>query len=117
MVKAKCLRCRGTAEGSTFEEASSKINHAVGLGRSIPCGATYGHVVDISPKPVRPSNLAKTSTEPKKTTKRRDSTPKKTSVKDEIKKDIKEGVKDVVEKVIEDVAKDIVSEKSQAVKE
>ena len=94
MVKALCRRCKGSAEGSTFEEASSKINHAVGLGRSIPCGASYGCVVDDSPK---------TTPEPKKTTKIKDKTPKKTfSVKDDIK---------------EDIPKDIVEEKSQAVNE
>ncbi|MEE9339503.1 MAG: hypothetical protein V3U87_15630 [Methylococcaceae bacterium] len=95
MVKALCRRCKGSAEGSTFEEASSKINHAVGLGRSIPCGASYDCVIDDSPKP------AKTipTPEPKKTTKIKDKTPKKTfSVKD-------------------DIPKDIVEEKSQAVNE
>lgn len=79
MVKALCRRCKGSAEGSTFEEASSKINHAVGLGRSIPCGASYGCVVDDSPKP------AKTTPTPelKKTTKIKDKTPKKTTEKKE----------------------------------
>ena len=77
MVKALCRRCKGSAEGSTFEEASSKINHAVGLGRSIPCGASYGCIVDDSPKP------AKTipTPEPKKTTKIKDKTPKETPEK------------------------------------
>ena len=113
MAKALCRRCKGTAEGSTFEEASSKINHAVGLSRSIPCGASYGCVVDVSPKstippktppPTQVPNISKgTAQNPKKTT----------SVKDNIKKDIKEGVKDIVENVIKDVEKG----KSQSVNE
>ncbi len=112
MAKALCRRCKGTAEGSTFEEASSKINHAVGLSRSIPCGASYGCVVDVSPKsttapktppPTQVPTISKGTTQ----------NPKKTTLKDDIKKDIKEGVKDVVEKVIEDVEK----AKSQSVNE
>ncbi len=115
MVKASCRRCKGSAEGSTFEEASSKINHAVGLGRSIPCGASYGCVFDDSPKTITPP---KVTPQPKNTTKSKDKTPKKTiSVKNDSEKDTKEEVKDVVEKVTEDVAKDVVAEKSQAVKE
>jgi len=106
MANALCRRCKGTAEGSTFEEASSKINHAVGLARSIPCGASYGCVVDVSPKsttPPKTPNISKGTTQ----------NPKKTTLKDDIKKDIKEGVKDVIEKVIEDVEK----AKSQSVNE
>jgi len=99
MVKALCRRCKGSAEGSTFEEASSKINHAVGLGRSIPCGASYGCVVDDSPKTIP-------TPEPKKTTKIKDKSPKKTT-----------SVKDVTEDIIEDVVKDVVNEKSQVVNE
>ena len=116
MAKALCRRCQGTGEGSTFEEASSKINHAVGLGRSIPCGASYGQVVDISPKTV-PTPKPAPPPQPKKATKSKDTPPKKPDLKDEIKEDIKEGVKDVVENVVKDVAKDIVEEKSQAVNE
>jgi len=38
MVEAKCQKCGGSATGSTFTEASAKINHAVGLSRGIKCG-------------------------------------------------------------------------------
>ncbi len=89
MAKALCRRCKGSAEGSTFEEASSKINHAVSLARSIPCGASYGCVVDVSPKSITPPSP--------KTTTGKVKNPKKTTVKDEIKNDIKEGAKDVEE--------------------
>lgn len=70
MAKALCNRCKGSAEGETFEEASAKINHAVGLGRGLPCGANYGKTVDVSPKP---SSVP----EPKKAQKPK--TPKSTS--------------------------------------
>jgi hypothetical protein len=116
MTKALCRRCKGTAEGSTFEEASSKINHAAGLGRGIPCGATYGCVVDVSPKPTIPPKTPP-STQPTKATTGTVKNPKKTTLKDEIKNDIKEGAKDVVEKIIEDVEKDAEKGKSQAVNE
>ncbi len=109
MANALCRRCKGTAEGSTFEEASSKINHAVGLSRSIPCGASYGCVVDVSPKSTTPPKTPP----PTQVTTGTVKNPKKTTLKDDIKKDIKEGVKDVVEKVIEDVEK----AKSQSVNE
>ena len=57
MVQAKCNRCGGTAIGDTFEEAKSKINHAVGLTRSIPCGDNYNRVVEVlSNKPDKKSN-------------------------------------------------------------
>jgi hypothetical protein len=114
MAKALCRRCKGTAEGSTFEEASSKINHAAGLARSIPCGASYGCVVDVSPKSTTPP---KTAPSPTKATTGTVKNPKKTTLKDEIKNDIKEGAKDVVEKIIEDVEKDAEKGKSQAVNE
>ena len=112
MAKALCRRCKGTAEGSTFEEASSKINHAVGLSRSIPCGASYGCVVDVSPKSTTPPKTPPPTQVPT-ISKGTAQNPKKTTLKDDIKKDIKEGVKDVVEKVIEDVEK----AKSQSVNE
>ena len=72
MTTAKCNRCGGTAEGATFEEASQKINHAVGLSRGIKCGDNYGNVVEIktstqSPKkePVVEKPKEPTPTEPK----------------------------------------------------
>jgi len=52
LAQAKCLRCSAQASGSSFEEATKKINHAVGLSRNIPCGASYGRIIDITPKPI-----------------------------------------------------------------
>jgi hypothetical protein len=49
MVLAKCRRCGGSATGETFEVASSKINHAVGLTRGIKCGASYNQVYEVKP--------------------------------------------------------------------
>ncbi len=47
MIIAKCNRCGGKAEGNSFEDASSKINHAVGLSRGIKCGDNYNMVCQI----------------------------------------------------------------------
>ena len=47
MTIAKCSRCGGKAQGESFEEASSKINHAVGLSRGIKCGDNYNMVSEI----------------------------------------------------------------------
>jgi hypothetical protein len=53
MVTAKCKRCRGSADGKTMQEARSKINHAQGKSRGIPCGDNYNCVVEVKPsKPV-----------------------------------------------------------------
>jgi hypothetical protein len=71
MAKALCRRCKGTAEGSSFIEAAAKINHAVGLGRGLPCGANYGKTVDVSPKSSILSDSAKKTLKVK--------TPKSTS--------------------------------------
>lgn len=71
MITAKCNKCGGTALGDTFENASSKINHAVGLSRGIKCGNNYNMVCQIEdstpqtqiPKVEKPKES--TSTEPK----------------------------------------------------
>ena len=55
MAKALCRRCKGTAEGSTFEEASSKINHAVGLSRGIKCGDNYNCVEEQKDESIKQS--------------------------------------------------------------
>ena len=47
MVIAKCNRCLGSATGKSFDEASSNIDHSVGLTRSIPCGDNYNYVVEV----------------------------------------------------------------------
>lgn len=53
LVKAKCTKCLGSAEGKTMQEARDKLNHAVGLTRGIKCGDNYNCVVEIkSSKPV-----------------------------------------------------------------
>lgn len=71
MIQAKCNKCGGAALGDTFEEASKKINHAVGLSRGIKCGANYNMVHQIEdsiPKKLTPKVekiKESTSTEPK----------------------------------------------------
>jgi len=47
MITAKCHRCGGIALGETLENASAKINHAVGLSRGIKCGDSYNQVKQI----------------------------------------------------------------------
>ncbi len=47
MVTVKCTRCLGSATGKSFDEASAHIDHAVGLTRSIPCGANYNRIVEV----------------------------------------------------------------------
>ena len=46
MVTAKCTRCLGSATGNSFDEASSKINHAVARSRGIKCGDNFNCVVE-----------------------------------------------------------------------
>ena len=50
MSQAKCTRCHATATADTFEEASQKLDHAIGLGRGIKCGDNYNKVVEIEIK-------------------------------------------------------------------
>lgn len=73
MITAKCDKCFGSATGDTFEQASSKINHAVGLSRGIKCGDNYNMVRQIedstpkkqTPKPEKPKEP---TIEPKEST-------------------------------------------------
>jgi hypothetical protein len=37
MVKVRCLRCGGRADGDTPAEASMRIDHSIGLGIGKPC--------------------------------------------------------------------------------
>ncbi len=58
------MRCLGTATGDSFDDASEKINHAVGMSRGLPCGKEYGCIVEIkedkpvktAPKPIPPTS-------------------------------------------------------------
>ncbi len=70
MAEAKCRKCGGTATGNTFEDAASKINHAVGLSRGIKCGRSYNCTIEIkdtkTPKPkVIPKKIPKPKEIPK----------------------------------------------------
>lgn len=47
MVSVKCTRCGATAEGTSMDDARSKIDHAPGLARGIPCGDNFNQVFDI----------------------------------------------------------------------
>ena len=54
MITAKCDKCGGTALGDTFQEASAKINHAVGLSRGIKCGDNYNQVCELKESSSKP---------------------------------------------------------------
>jgi hypothetical protein len=77
MVKAKCQRCFGSAEGITFEEASNKINHAIGLSRGVPCGSNFNKVVE---------NKTETSVPERVTTNTDESNTKDNSIEEKSKK-------------------------------
>lgn len=69
MIIAKCSQCGGKAQGDTFEEASSKINHAVGLSRGIKCGDNYNMVCEIKDSTPKVEKLKEsTSTKSKEST-------------------------------------------------
>jgi len=78
MITAKCNKCGGTALGNTFQEASSKINHAVGLSRGIKCGDNYNMVCEIkdSPETQTPKESIPLETPKESTTKPKESTEK-----------------------------------------
>ncbi len=82
MATAKCNKCGGSAEGKTFEEASKKINHAVGLSRGIKCGANYGCVVEISTQKQEPVVEKPKEVKPTQTKSERSSKEKKESSKE-----------------------------------
>ena len=69
MSNVKCLRCGGVATGETFTQAASKINHASGLSRGIPCGNSYNRVVEIKDKIEKPKLITKEKPKPKLITK------------------------------------------------
>jgi len=91
MARAKCFRCYGAAEASTFEEAAKRINHAVGLSRGKPCGANYNAIRDVTPKDTISKSTLKSTLKP--TTK---STPKSKKTKTETKEKTKESTKETV---------------------
>ena len=66
MITAKCNRCGGTALGNSFEEASQKINHAVGLGRGIKCGDNYNQVCKIEDSTPTKPTVTKPEVSPEK---------------------------------------------------
>ena len=47
MTNVKCTRCGDTSSGTSFDDASSKLDHAVGLSRGKPCGDNYNSVHEV----------------------------------------------------------------------
>ena len=69
MSQAKCFKCGATAQADIFEQARKQLNHAIGLGRGIKCGDSYGRVIEIGKPIVSPSrNTTRTKKEEKKDT-------------------------------------------------
>jgi len=75
MITAKCSKCGGSAIGSTFENASSKINHAVGLSRGIKCGDNYNMVCQVEDSTPKPAPKPATQPAPKPATQPDPKTP------------------------------------------
>ena len=77
MITAKCQRCEATAESDTFKNARQLIDHAVGRSRGIPCGDSYGAVIEIkdNTQKTKPQSTKPTETKPKTQTSKTE-TPK-----------------------------------------
>ncbi len=82
MTIAKCTRCGGSAQGDSFEEASSKINHAVGLSRGIKCGDNWNKVQEIKDTTITPTTISKPETVSTPKVEKPKETPKPTKSKD-----------------------------------
>jgi hypothetical protein len=85
MVQAKCQRCLGFAEGTTFEEASNKINHAIGLSRGKPCGANFNKVIEIKTESSIPERVTSNTDESSTKDNTIEEKPKKSKSKKETK--------------------------------
>ena len=62
MAKAKCFRCGAFATADTFEQASKKLDHSVGLSRGIKCGDNYNRVQEIKDAQKTKQSTTKTET-------------------------------------------------------
>ena len=54
MVKVRCLRCGGKAEGSNEQEATMRIDHSVGLGIGKPCVGYPNAVTEVITQSIEP---------------------------------------------------------------
>ena len=54
MVKVRCLRCNGKAEGSNEQEAVMRIDHSVGLGIGKPCVGYPNAVTEVTTQSIEP---------------------------------------------------------------
>jgi len=55
LVDIRCYKCGGKASGDTFEDARTKLNHAVGKSRGIKCGDNYNCIEEIKDSTVQES--------------------------------------------------------------
>jgi len=56
MVNIRCWKCGGKSSGTSLEDARTKLNHAVGLSRGIPCGDNYNCIEEIKDSTVPESS-------------------------------------------------------------
>lgn len=82
MVKVRCLRCGGKAEGSNEDEAAMRIDHSIGLGIGKPC-AGYPNAPTIvetgsteKPKEIPPVEIQTKITKSEKPKEKKKSTKK-----------------------------------------
>lgn len=76
MTDVKCIRCGGTATGTSLDDAKEKLDHAVGLSRGIKCGESYGKIKEIkSEKPQENKPKVKSESTPKHETKKEETKP------------------------------------------
>jgi hypothetical protein len=82
MVKVRCLRCGGKAEGSDEDEAKMRIDHSIGLGLGKPC-VGYPNAVTIvvtgsteQPKEIPPVEIKAKDTKSEKPKEKKKSTKK-----------------------------------------
>jgi len=75
-IIALCNRCKGTATGKTFTEASARIDHGIGRVCGIPCGDSYNAVNEIKTEKPK-EQILKIPKEEKPKTKRTTKTIKK----------------------------------------
>lgn len=68
MIQVKCTRCGGIAEGKTFDEASSRVNHGIGLTKGKPCHKALGKTIQTSGQEEKPKKQKKTKSDNSKTT-------------------------------------------------
>lgn len=83
MVKVRCLRCGGKAEGKTEDEARMRIDHSIGLGIGKPCvGYPNAQCITIDGDTEKPKEIPPVEIKAKDTKSEKPKEKKKSSKKD-----------------------------------